>query len=56
MQQLVQVSLKMVQALQSYRREIRLGLHYEGNSAQHSSEGSSGHDNLELLYQDQDQG
>ena len=49
----VQVFAKeMVQALQGYRREIRLGLHYEGNSAQHSSEGSSGHNNLELLYQD----
>ena len=49
--QSVQVFAKeMVQALQGYRREIRLGLHYEGNSAQHSTEGSSGHNNLEVLY------
>ena len=46
---------KMVQALQGYRREIRLGLYYEGNSAHHSSEGSSGHDNLEILYRGPDQ-
>jgi hypothetical protein len=42
---------KMVQALQGYRREIRLGLHYEGNSAQHTS-GATGHDNLDSLVQD----
>ncbi len=27
---------KMVKAFQGYQREIRLGLHYEGNSAQHT--------------------
>lgn len=43
---------KMVQALQGYRREIRLGLHYEGNSAQHTGGGSGGHDNLDALIQD----
>lgn len=43
---------KMVQALQGYRREIRLGLHYEGNSAQHSGSRSTGHDNLNALVQD----
>ena len=43
---------KMVQALQGYRREIRLGLHYEGNSAQHTGGGSTGHDNLDALVQD----
>ena len=45
---------KMVQALQGYRREIRLGLHYEGNSAQHTGGGSTGHDNLDVLVQDRD--
>ena len=45
---------KMVQALQGYRREIRLGLHYEGNSAQHTGDGSTGHDNLDMLVQDGD--
>ena len=45
---------KMVQALQGYRREIRLGLHYEGNSAQHTGGGSTGHDNLDVLVQDGD--
>ena len=40
-----------VEAAQAFRREIRLGLHYEGNSAQH--EGSStGHDNLDALVED----
>ncbi len=43
---------KMVQAVQGYRREIRLGLHYEGNSAQHASDESSGHDNLDALVKD----
>lgn len=43
---------KMVQALQGYRREIRLGLHYEGNSAQHTTDGLSGHDNLDVLIND----
>jgi hypothetical protein len=39
-----------IEAAQGFRREIRLGLHYEGNSAQH--EGSdSGHDNLDALVQ-----
>jgi len=42
----------MVQALQGYRREIRLGLHYEGNSAQHTDGGSTGHNNLDALVQD----
>jgi len=36
------------QALQGFFREIRLGLHYEGNSAQHTG-GSAGHENLDLL-------
>lgn len=39
------------EAVLSYGREIRLGLHYEGNSAQHQG-GSSGHDNLDALIQD----
>ena len=43
---------KMVQALQGYRCEIRLGLHYEGNSAQHTGGGSTGHDNLDTLVED----
>ncbi|AGM11257.1 hypothetical protein HHTV1_1 [Haloarcula hispanica tailed virus 1] len=38
-------------ALQGFFREIRLGLHYEGNSAQHQG-GSSGHDNLDALVQE----
>ncbi len=46
---------KMVDVLHGYRREIRLGLHYEGNSAQQASEESTGHDNLEVLYQDSTQ-
>lgn len=39
-----------IEAAQGFRREIRLGLHYEGNSAQHQG-GSSGHDNLERLVE-----
>jgi hypothetical protein len=39
-----------IQALNGFFREIRLGLHYEGNSAQHSG-GASGHDNLDALVQ-----
>jgi len=42
-----------LQALQGFFREIRLGLHYEGNSAQHQG-GSSGHDNLDAMVQDAD--
>lgn len=42
---------KMVQVLQGYRREIRLGLHYEGNSAKHTSGGSTSHDNLDALVE-----
>jgi hypothetical protein len=38
-----------LQALQGFFREIRLGLHYEGNSAQHTGGGGSGHDNLDAL-------
>lgn len=38
-------------ALQGFFREIRLGLHYEGNSAQHQGGGGSGHDNLGKLVQ-----
>jgi ADP-glucose pyrophosphorylase len=44
---------KMVQALQGYRREIRLGLHYEGNSAQNTTDATSSHDNLDALIQDE---
>jgi len=40
-----------LQALQGFFREIRLGLHYEGNSAQHTGGGGSGHDNLDALVQ-----
>lgn len=43
-----------IQALQGFFREIRLGLHYEGNSAQHTGGGGSGHDNLDALVQDAD--
>lgn len=39
-----------IQALQGFFREIRLGLHYEGNSAQHTG-GAAGHDNLDALVQ-----
>jgi hypothetical protein len=39
-----------IQALQGFFREIRLGLHYEGNSAQHTG-GTAGHDNLDALVQ-----
>ena len=42
-----------IQALNGFFREIRLGLHYEGNSAQHQG-GSSGHDNLDALVQSGD--
>jgi len=37
-----------IQALNAFFREIRLGLHYEGISAQHTG-GASGHDNLDAL-------
>ena len=47
--QSVQVFAKeMVQALQGYRREIRLGLHYEGNSA-HTTKSRERHKNLDKL-------
>lgn len=39
-----------IEAAQSFRREIRLGLHYEGNSAQHEGS-SSGHENLDALVE-----
>lgn len=39
-----------IQALQGFFRELRLGLHYEGNSAQHTG-GSTGHDNLDALVE-----
>jgi len=45
---------KMVQALHGYRRELRLGLHYEGNSAQHQGGGGGGHDNLDRLVKSGD--
>ena len=38
-----------LKALNALGREIRLGLHYEGNSAQHRGSGASGHDNLDKL-------
>lgn len=41
-----------IQALQGFFREVRLGLHYEGNSAQHQGSGASGHDNLDALVED----
>lgn len=40
-----------LQALNALGREIRLGLHYEGNSAQHRGGGSSGHDNADQLVE-----
>jgi hypothetical protein len=40
-----------IEAAQGFAREIRLGLHYEGNSAQHQG-ASSGHDNLDALVED----
>lgn len=40
-----------IQALNAFFREIRLGLHYEGNSAQHTGGGGAGHDNLDELVQ-----
>lgn len=40
-----------IEAAQGFGREIRLGLHYEGNSAQHQGS-SSTHDNLDALVQD----
>lgn len=40
-----------IEAAQGFRREIRLGLHYEGNSAQHQGS-STGHDNLDALVKD----
>lgn len=43
-----------IQALNGFFRELRLGLHYEGNSAQHQSASSSGHGNLDALVQDSD--
>lgn len=39
-----------IEAAQGFRREIRLGLHYEGNSAQHQGS-ASGHDNLDRLVE-----
>jgi len=39
-----------IEAAQAFRREIRLGLHYEGNSAQHEGS-SSGHENLDALVE-----
>lgn len=42
-----------IQALQGFFREVRLGLHYEGNSAQHQGgSGAAGHDNLDALVED----
>jgi len=41
-----------IEAAQGFGREIRLGLHYEGNSAQHTGGGSTGHDNLDALVKD----
>jgi len=44
-----------IEAMQGFRREQRLGLHYEGASAQHQgSSGNGGHDNLDLLVKDAD--
>lgn len=39
---------ELIDAVTAYRREIRLGLHYEGHSAHHRTE-STGHDNLDAL-------
>jgi hypothetical protein len=39
-----------VEAIHGFRREIRLGLHYEGASAQHQGS-SSGHGNLDELVE-----
>lgn len=40
----------LMQAIGAFGREIRLGLHYEGNSAQNRG-GSTGHNNLDALVQ-----
>lgn len=40
-----------IQAWQALDREVRLGLHYEGNSAQHTGGGGAAHDNLGMLVE-----